>query len=69
MPTGCLDALDPRAWGFAPPEATYLVRRCHEVRNKPLHEFTVADVRLMIGQQIALQHLVPLALQQAAGLN
>ena len=62
MPTAC-HALDAPAWGPAPAEATYLVRRCHEVRNKPLDEFTVEDLRLMIGQQIALQHLVPLALQ------
>lgn len=59
-----LDTLDPPAWGPAPPDATFLVRRCHELRTKPLRDVTVEDLRTMIGQQIALKHLVPLALER-----
>jgi hypothetical protein len=58
-----LDVLDSPAWGAAPEEATGLVRRCHALRSKPLDELTVEDLRLMIGQQIGLRHLVPIALQ------
>ncbi len=57
-----LDSVDPPAWGSAPPDATFLIKRCHELRTKPLRDFTVEDLRIMIGQQIALSRLVPLAL-------
>jgi hypothetical protein len=53
-----LDTVDPPGWGPAPPDATALVKRCHELRTKPLVDFTVEDLRLMIGQQVALNHLV-----------
>jgi hypothetical protein len=59
-----LDKLDPPAWGAAPRDATFLIRRCHELRTKPLRDFTVEDLRIMIGQQIGLRHLVPLALDR-----
>jgi len=57
-----LDTVDPPAWGPAPPDATTLIKRCHHLRTKPLKDFTVADLRIMIGQQVALNRLVPLAL-------
>ena len=53
-----LDTVDPPAWGPAPPDATPLITRCHELRTKPLRDFTVEDLRIMIGQQVALNHLV-----------
>jgi len=59
-----LDTVDPPAWGPAPPDATLLIKRCHELRTKPLRDFTVEDLRVMIGQQIALNRLVPLALER-----
>ena len=59
-----LDTVDPPAWGPAPPDATFLIKRCHELRTKPLRDFTVEDLRIMIGQQIALNRLVPLALDR-----
>ena len=39
------------------------MRRCHALRSKPIDEFTVEDLRLMIQQQIGLRYLVPIALQ------
>ncbi len=59
-----LDTVDPPAWGPAPPDATPLIKRCHQLRTKPLKDFTVEDLRIMIGQQIALNRLVPLALDR-----
>ena len=53
-----LDRIDPPAWGPAPPDATALVKRCHELRTKPLRDFTTEDLRIMLGQQVALNHLV-----------
>jgi hypothetical protein len=59
-----LDTVDPPAWGPAPPAATSLIKRCHELRTKPLRDFTLEDLRIMIGQQVALNRLVPLALDR-----
>ena len=53
-----LDTVDPPAWGPAPPDATSLITRCHELRTKPLRDFTAEDLQIMIGQQVALNHLV-----------
>jgi hypothetical protein len=59
-----LDTVDPPAWGPAPPDATFLITRCHELRTKPLRDFTAEDLRIMIEQQVALGRLVPLALDR-----
>jgi len=61
-----LDALDPPRWGPVPHGATGMVRRCYALRSKPIDEFNAEDLRLMIGQKIALRHLIPLALGQLA---
>ncbi len=53
-----LDTVDPPAWGPAPPDATPLITRCHELRTKPLRDFTAEDLHIMLGQQVALNHLV-----------
>ncbi len=40
-----------------------LIRRSKELRNIPLSEFTTEDLRLMIGQKVGLEYLVPLAIE------
>ena len=57
-----LDELDPPAWD-ASGDATALVKRCHELRRTPLSDFTVEDLRVMIGQEISLIYLVPRAIE------
>lgn len=55
-----LQELERDDWG----EPTYhssLVTTCHRLRRKPLNQFTVEDLRIMIGQQISLPILVPIA--------
>jgi len=42
---------------------SFLVRRTQELRKIPLNELTTEDLRIMIGQQIGLDYLVPLALE------
>jgi hypothetical protein len=59
-----LDTVDPPVWGPAPPDATPAVRRRHELRTKPLRDFTVEDLCVMLGQQVALNHLVWRALER-----
>ncbi len=59
-----LDAVDPPAWGRPPADATPLIMRWHELRTKPLRDFTDEDLRIMLEQQAALNHLVGRALDR-----
>ena len=57
-----LEELEGLDWG-APTYDSYLVTTCHALRKKPLREFGVEDLRIMIGQNIGLPFLLPLALE------
>ena len=50
-------------WGDPAPDATYLVETCHRLRRKPLNTFNIEDYRILIGQGIALNLLIPSALE------
>jgi hypothetical protein len=56
-----LETLENDYWG-KPDYDSHLVKRCHELRKIPLENFTTEDLRIMIGQQISLDYLIPLAL-------
>lgn len=43
---------------------SHVVRRTSELRKVPLNEFSVEDLRIMIGQNFSLPYLVPLALDR-----
>jgi hypothetical protein len=47
-----------------PAGSSSLVTTCHALRNKPLQDLTTEDLRIMIGQNLGLKFLVPLALQR-----
>jgi hypothetical protein len=42
---------------------SYLTIKINELLQKSLNTFTVEDLRLMIGQQIGLKHLIALAIE------
>ena len=42
---------------------SHLVVTCHQLWRKPLNEFSIEDLRIMIGQQMGLEFLVPQALE------
>ena len=56
-----LEELEGVVWD-APDEDSYLVTTCHALRRKPLGDFSVEDLRIMIRQGIGLPYLLPLAL-------
>ncbi len=58
-----IEQLERDVWPDPGRDATSLVRRCVELRRKPLAEFTVGDLRVMLGQEIGVPALLPLALQ------
>ena len=55
-----LENLEKDFWG-KPDYDSHLVTRCHELTKLPLDNFTTEDLRIMIGQQISLDYLIPLA--------
>ena len=57
-----LDEFEDTTWGDPPEDATYVQRTCYELRRTPLGQFEAEDLRIMIGQQIGLELLVPRAL-------
>lgn len=57
-----LQDLEEQDWG-EPEFDSNLVRTCHRLRRVPLADFTVENLRIMIGQKIGLLFLVPLAIE------
>ena len=57
-----LQELEQSDWG-EPTYDSYLVTTIHRLRRVPLRQFTVEDLRIIIGQNIGLQYLIPLALE------
>src|SRR5690242_12135913 len=57
-----LQQLEGRDWG-EPEFDSHLVTECHRLHRVPLRDFTAENLRIMIGQQISLPHLVPIALE------
>jgi hypothetical protein len=60
-----LENLEKDFWG-KPDYDSHLVTRCYELRKLPLDNFTTEDLRIMIGQEISLDYLIPLALEVLA---
>lgn len=56
-----IEQLERDVWPDPGPDATFLVRCCTELRRKPLSEFTVEDLRVLLGQEIGVAALLPLA--------
>jgi hypothetical protein len=56
-----LEEIENDRWGPAPDDASSLVRRAHQLRTVPLAELGAEGLRLLIGQRVGLDVLVPLA--------
>lgn len=61
MPVTTIEQLERDVWPEPEAGSTNLVRRCTELRRKPLPDFTVEDLRIMLGQEIAVPVLLPRA--------
>jgi hypothetical protein len=59
-----LENLEKKTWPpLSPDEGSYLIKTCNSLRKKPLQDFTTEDLRIMIGQEIGLYFLMPLAIE------
>jgi hypothetical protein len=43
---------------------SHLIKRTTELRKIPLDQFSVEDLRIMIGQNLSLQFLIPLSIEK-----
>ena len=57
-----LQELEGEDWG-EPEFQSHVVTNAHRLHRVPLQELTVGDLRFMIGQQLGLRYLVPIALE------
>ncbi len=62
MAENTLEELEGEIWN-EPDYGSYLATSCHNLRKKPVDEFTVEDLRIMIGQNIDFSHLMPKAIE------
>ncbi|MFJ3235827.1 contact-dependent growth inhibition system immunity protein [Streptomyces sp. NPDC086787] len=58
-----LEELERDRWPAPSADDTRLVATALALRRRPIGELTVEDMRLLIGQDIGLPHLLPLALE------
>ena len=57
-----LEQLERDIWDDTDSDISNLVQTCHALRKKPLKDFEIEDLRIMIGQRISLELLIPVAL-------
>ncbi|MER6557445.1 contact-dependent growth inhibition system immunity protein [Streptomyces sp. NPDC001027] len=58
-----LEELELDRWPAPPVDASRLIATAHALRRRPIGKLTVEDMRLLIGQDVGLAHLLPLALR------
>lgn len=60
--TKTLTNLEKEKWNVSNLDSR-LITRLTQLRDQPLNNFTTEDLRIMIGQQMSLLYLVPLAIE------
>jgi len=58
-----LQSLEKKDWGTPEDSDSYLVRTVSSLRKVPLQQYSVEDVRIMIGQNEGLDYLVRVAVE------
>ncbi len=62
--TKSLENLEKSIWPpLDPDEGSYLIKTCNHLRKKQLQNFSTEDLRIMIGQDIGLKFLIPVAIK------
>lgn len=61
-----LEDLEGQRRGDPPADATPLVVRCHRLRRMPVDDLTPDDVLCLLGQEIGVEHLLPIAREMVA---
>jgi hypothetical protein len=59
-----LEVLEKDFWTKPEEWYSFLEEACHTYRKIPLNQLTIKQLRLLIGQKIGLQYLLPIAFEQ-----
>jgi hypothetical protein len=62
-----IEELESDYWSRPPEGSSNLVLKCHSLRKKRIADFSIEDLRLMVGQKIGLKYLIPMALTYLRG--
>jgi hypothetical protein len=57
-----IENLEKDFWGQPPKDSTSLVDKVHRLRTIQIEKLEPKDVRLLVGQHVGLQYLIPVAL-------
>ena len=57
-----LEQIEGIVWPDAPADSSSMMLRCNALRKVPLDQFTPGDFRVMLGQHIGVEQVVPRAL-------
>ncbi len=57
-----VEELEEDRWPDPPTDTTPLVRSVHQLRKKPIKDLTVENLRRLVGQDVGLRWLLPVAL-------
>lgn len=59
-----IERLEKKTWPPLPmDEGSHLIKTCNALRKKQLQDFTVEDLRIMIGQEIGVYFLIPIVIE------
>lgn len=62
-----IEKIESDNWGGEPASATQLISKIYALRKKELDTFTPEDLRIVIGQNLSLPILVPMAIKVLRG--
>lgn len=57
-----LEELENDYWS-EPNFESHLLTRCHSLRKIPLRQLTIEDLRILVGQKIGLNYLIPISIE------
>ena len=57
-----LEEIENSTWGNPPPDATRLISTVHALRRRPIGSLDIEGLRILLGQQVGVDALTPLAL-------
>jgi hypothetical protein len=65
-PGTTIESLERESWPDPAEDASTLVRRVHTLRRTPTAELTPEDLRVLVGQRVGLDAVLPIALERLA---
>jgi hypothetical protein len=62
-----VEEIEGRSWGSPPADVTSVIRRVHQLRQVPVGELDIEDMRIMLSQRVGVAVILPRALDALEG--